>query len=208
MMLERLRDDPTIEIVALLTTVSMVHDRVSIHGVRRSILRKQAAALGLPLFEVRLGALSSNDDYEVAFTDGLRRLSAAFPALRTIAFGDLYLDDVRQYREALLQRAGWTGLYPLWAEPTAPLADQFIRRGYEAILTCVDTTQLDAAFAGRTFDAALLHDLPASVDPCGENGEFHTCVVGGPIFAERIAVTAGERILRDGRFQYCDLIDD
>lgn len=207
LMLERLLADETVQVVALLTTVSTAYDRVSIHGVRRSILHRQATALRLPLVEVRLGAASSNDDYESAFMLGLQQLERDFPAARTLAFGDLFLQDVRAYRDALLARAGWSGLYPLWAEDTSSLADYFVRQGYEAVLTCIDTEQLDAAFAGRLFDAALLRDLPRSVDPCGERGEFHTCVLNGPIFREPIRVTLGERVLREGRFQYCDLID-
>jgi uncharacterized protein (TIGR00290 family) len=208
MMVQRLRADPDIDIVALLTTVSSAFDRVSIHGVRRSILRKQAAALGVPLFEVLLGATSSNDDYERSFSDGLDRVRAAFADVHQIAFGDLFLEDVRGYREALLKRLGWTGRYPLWGEPTPMLAQWFVTQGYQAVLTCVDTTQLDAAFAGRTFDAALLAELPSSVDPCGERGEFHSCVLDGPIFTSPIAVTLGERVRRDERFEYCDLLDD
>ncbi len=207
MMLERLLADPTIQVVALLTTVSTAYDRISIHGVRRSILRKQADSIGVPLFEVALGATSSNDDYERAFATGLEMVLAAHPEARTIAFGDLFLEDVRNYREVLLARLGWTGLYPLWDEATAPLAHYFVTRGFRAILSCVDTTQLDAGFAGREFNAELLSELPPTVDPCGERGEFHTCVIDGPIFREPIDVSLGERVLREERFQYCDLID-
>ena len=207
MMLERLLADATIDVVALLTTVSTAYDRISIHGVRRSILRKQAESIGVPLFEVALGATSSNDDYERAFATGLETVHASHPEVRTIAFGDLFLEDVRNYREALLTRLDWSGLYPLWGEATAPLAHYFVTRGFRAILSCVDTTQLDASFAGREYDATLLAALPPSVDLCGERGEFHTCVVDGPIFREPISVTLGERVLRDNRFQYCDLID-
>ena len=206
-MLERLLADPGVAVVALLTTVSVVYDRVSIHGVRRSILRAQAASLGLPLFEVTLGAGSSNDDYERMFAEGLERVTAALPHAHAIAFGDLFLGDVRSYRDALLGRLGWTGVYPLWMEPTPALAQYFIAQGYHAVLTCVDTTQLHADFAGRAYDAMLLADLPPSVDPCGERGEFHTCVLSGPIFNTPIHVTLGAHVLREERFQYCDLID-
>lgn len=207
LMLERLLDDPSVEVVALLTTVSAVYDRVSIHGVRRSILRRQADVLRLPLHEIALGATSSNDDYEAAFAAGVRELEREYPLARTMAFGDLFLQDVRQYRETMLATLGWRGLYPLWMEPTDTLAQHFVTRGYEAILSCVDTTQLDASFAGRSYDATLLAELPASVDPCGERGEFHTCVLGGPIYRQRIDVVTGERLLREERFQYCDLIE-
>ena len=154
-----------------------------------------------------LGAVSSNDDYERLFAEGLERVTAAFPHVHTIAFGDLFLEDVRAYREALLGRLGWTGLYPLWQEPTPALARYFVGQGYHAVLTCVDTTQLRADFAGRAYDATLLADLPPGVDPCGERGEFHTCVLSGPIFHTPINVTLGAHVLREERFQYCDLLD-
>jgi len=208
LMLERLLSDPLVMVKALITTVSTVYDRISIHGVRRSILRAQAESLGLPLHEVRLGAASSNDDYEAAFATGLRELEQAYPDTRTMAFGDLFLEDVRQYREALLLRHAWFGVYPLWHEPTAALAHDFVQRGYVATLTCVDTQQLHASFAGRLFNKALLEALPESVDPCGERGEFHTCVTDGPIFRTPIKVLTGEQLLRDDRFQYCDLVEE
>jgi uncharacterized protein (TIGR00290 family) len=206
-MLERLLADPTVVVRALVTTVSAVYDRISIHGVRRSILRAQAASLGLPLHEVSLGATVTNDDYEQAFGNGLQALTEMYPDTRCMAFGDLFLEDVRAYREALLARHGWSGLYPLWGENTAQLARYFVARGYVATLSCVDTQQLDGGFAGRVYDDTLLDELPASVDPCGERGEFHTCVTAGPIFSRAIAVQLGERVLREQRFQYCDLLD-
>jgi uncharacterized protein (TIGR00290 family) len=204
--LERLLADPEVEVVALITTVSTAYDRVSIHGVRRSLVHRQAALLDLPLFEVQLGASSSNAGYEAAFATGLAELQERHPSLDTIAFGDLFLEDVRRYREELLVKLGWKGLYPLWGEPTPRLAEYFIGRGYRAVLTCVDTTQLAARFAGREFDARFLSELPPEVDPCGERGEFHTCVYAGPLFREPLAVTPGEQVLREERFQYCDLI--
>lgn len=183
----------------------MVYDRVSIHGFRRTILRRQADALGLPLTEIAVEPGASNAAYESAFAAGLAAVRARHSSLGTMAFGDLFLEDVRQYRDRMLTRLGWTAVYPIWGEATRPLAESFIQRGYRAFLTCVDTTQLDARFAGRAFDQALLDELPVEVDPCGERGEFHTCVVGGPLFAEPIEVKVGERVLREGRFQYCDL---
>lgn len=208
LMLERLLNDSAHRVVALLTTVSAVYDRVSIHGVRRRILHAQAESLGLPLHEVRLGAISSNAEYEAAFAAGVRELEATYPEVRHMAFGDLFLEDVRGYREALLGRLGWTGVYPLWGESTTQLARQFVDRGFVATLTCVDTQQLDARFAGRLYDDELLDELPHTVDPCGERGEFHTCVTAGPIFRTPIPVRTGERVLRDERFMYCDLLDD
>ena len=205
--LERLLADPRVRVTGLLTTVSPQYDRVSIHGVRRSIVRRQAELLGFPITEVELPPSPSNDSYEAAFAAALAGLRAAQPDLKTVAFGDLFLEEVREYRQRLLGRLGWTGRYPLWGEPTAALAEYFIDRGYRAALTCVDTTQLDASFAGREFDRELLLDLPAGVDPCGERGEFHTCTYAGPLFREPIPVRRGERVLREGRFQYCDLQD-
>ena len=205
--LDRLRTEAAWRVVGLLTTVTSGYDRIAIHGVRRSILARQAEALGLPPIEAEIPAQASNDVYEASFAAALARAREATPDLAHIAFGDLFLEDVRAYREALLGRLGWRGVYPLWGEPTAALARHFIARGHRAILSCVDTQQLDAAFCGRAFDAALLADLPASCDPCGERGEFHTCVHAGPLFAAPIPLRCGERVLREQRFQYVDLIE-
>ncbi|MGH7497991.1 MAG: ATP-binding protein [Gemmatimonadales bacterium] len=205
--LERLRADPAVEIVSLTTTVSAEYNRISMHGVRRSLLHRQVACLRLPLTEIELGAAPSNAAYEAGFAAGLARLQSAHPGVRTMAFGDLFLEEVRQYREVLLARSGWTGLYPLWGEPTSLLAQHFIHAGYRAVLSCVDTTQLDSGFAGREFDAQLLRDMPTAVDPCGERGEFHTYVYAGPIFHEPVSIRLGERVLRERRFQYCDLLE-
>lgn len=206
--LAALRDDPSLEVVALMTSVTHAYDRISIHGVRRALLREQAASLGLPVIEVVLDAQSSNEAYEAAFARGLADVKARFPAVRRIAFGDLFLEDVRAYRETLLAPLGYAALFPIWGLPTEALARNFVRRGFAARLVCVDTTQLDGAFAGRAFDDALLDALPPTVDPCGERGEFHTFVSGGPGFARPVQYTLGERVLRDGRFSYCDLLPD
>ena len=203
--LERLLRDPQWRVAGLLTTVTGEYDRISIHGVRRSILHAQADALGLPVFEAVIPAEAANETYEAAFADALARARARFAGLDTIAFGDLFLADVRAYREALLARLGWHGLFPLWGEDTARLARTFVARGHRAILCCVDTAQLDAAYCGRDYNARLLADLPSSCDPCGENGEFHTCVHGGPLFDAPLLLERGERVLRDGRFEYIDL---
>ncbi|HEX5121912.1 MAG TPA: ATP-binding protein [Rhodanobacteraceae bacterium] len=204
--LERLLGDANVRVAALVTTVTTGYDRIAIHGVRRSILRRQVELLRIPLIEAGIPPQADNAAYEAAFADALARASAG-QRIDTIAFGDLFLADVRAYREAMLARLGWRGLFPLWGEDTLQLARTFIARGYRAILSCVDTQQLEGAFCGRDFDASLLADLPASVDPCGENGEFHTCVHAGPIFGGAIALERGERVLRDGRFQYVDLIE-
>ena len=206
--LERLLADPAWRVEALVTTVTSGYDRIAIHGVRRSILRRQVDTLGLPLIEAEIPPQSSNDIYEAAFADALARARAAsVVAVDAIAFGDLFLADVRAYREAMLARLGWRGVFPLWGEDTSRLARAFIARGYRAILSCVDTEQLDAAFCGRDFDESLLADFPSHVDPCGENGEFHTCVHAGPIFRDSIALRRGERVLRDARFQFVDLVE-
>ncbi|HKE46747.1 MAG TPA: ATP-binding protein [Rhodanobacteraceae bacterium] len=206
--LERLLGDAGVRVAALVTTVTAGYERIAIHGVRRSILRRQTDQIGIPLVEAGIPPQASNETYEASFADALARARAMSDApVDTIAFGDLFLADVRAYREAMLARLGWRGRFPLWGEDTARLARHFIDRGYRAILSCVDTQQLDAAFCGRDFDASLLADLPAGVDPCGENGEFHTCVHAGPLFRAPIPLERGERVLRDGRFQYVDLVE-
>jgi uncharacterized protein (TIGR00290 family) len=204
--LASLRSDPTVEVVALLTTITGEFDRISMHGVRRSILEAQVASIGLPLVESIIPPAASNASYEHAFTHSLEELRQRCPGIRHLAFGDLFLTDVREYRERLLAPLGWQPLFPLWLQDTEALAHQFITDGYRAVLTCVDTSLLAAEFAGREFNERLLEDLPAGVDPCGERGEFHTCVYGGPIFQWPLEVSTGERIRRDGRFEYCDLI--
>ena len=205
--LERLRMDAQWRVAGLLTTVTAGYERIAIHGVRRSILHRQAQALALPLIEAEIPPQASNDIYEAAFAGALARARLAEPALDEIAFGDLFLSDVRAYREALLQRLGWRGVYPLWGEDTTRLARHFVARGHRAILSCVDTQQLDPDFCGRDYDATLLCELPRTCDPCGENGEFHTCVHASPLFAAPIALARGERVLREQRFQYVDLIE-
>ena len=204
--LAALRADPRYEVVALLTSVTRGYDRVSIHGVRRALVEAQAAALGLPLREIVLEPRSSNEAYEAAFLGALTRVRAEHPRARRLAFGDLYLADVRAYRERLARAAGHEALFPLWGRDTAALAAEFIAAGFRANLVCVDTQQLPASFAGRAFDAGLLAALPAGVDPCGERGEFHTFVSAGPVFAGPIPVRVGEVVLREERFAFCDLL--
>jgi uncharacterized protein (TIGR00290 family) len=205
--LGRLRADPRVCVEGLVTTTTDDHARISIHGVRLAIAHAQARAARLPLFESPIAAQASNARYEEAFAQTLAAARAGNPDLDTIAFGDLHLAEVRAWREHLLARHGWRGAFPLWGEDTARLARRFITEGYRAIVCCVDTTQLDAAFCGREFDRRLLDDLPASCDPCGENGEYHTCVFAGPPFAAPLALAHGERVTRDGRFEYVDLVE-
>jgi uncharacterized protein (TIGR00290 family) len=206
--LAALRADERYEVVGLLTSITTGYDRVSIHGVRRRLVEAQADAAGLPLFEVTLEPASSNAAYEAAFASALAQVRLMAPEVELIAFGDLYLEDVRAYRERLLRAAGFEPLFPLWHRDTTQLAAAFIEAGFRAVLVCVDTTQLPAAFAGRSFDSALLAELPGSVDPCGEGGEFHTFVWDGPHFRGPISVKAGETVLRDERFAFADLIPE
>jgi len=203
--LRALREDPASRVRGLVTTVTSEYDRISMHGVRRAILDAQVSALGLPLIVAPIPPNAGNDVYEASFAGALRAARECWPGLTHIAFGDLFLAEVREYRERLLASLGWTGVFPLWGRETAGLAREFVADGYRAILTCVDTTQLEPGFVGRELDAEFLEDLPAGVDPCGERGEFHTCVYAGPIFDRPLRLVRGERVRRDGRFEYCDL---
>lgn len=200
--LYELQKSPEWRVTALLTTVTRDYDRISMHGVRAQLLERQAAALGLPVERVEIGIGASNDSYEAAMGAALARQHAA--GTETIAFGDLFLEDIRAYREAMLLPHGMRGIFPVWGRDTRAFAEDFIAAGFKAVLVCVDPRALDAAFAGRLFDADLLADLPPGVDPCGENGEFHTFVFDGPNFSNSIDVEIGERVIRDG-FAFCDL---
>lgn len=202
--LARLHADPDWTPVGLLTTLTRGFDRVSMHGIRHDVLRAQAAALGLPLIECVLDWPSSNADYEAAMANALQRAQTRWPGIEHCAFGDLFLADVRAYREAQLARANWHGVFPLWGTDTREQARAFIADGHRAVLVCVDTTQLDGRFSGREFDSALLRELPPGVDACGEHGEFHTLSYAGPLFTQPLHLQRGESILRDGRFQYTD----
>lgn len=205
--LAALQDDPAFLVVALLTTITTGYDRISVHGVRRTLLAAQERAIGLPVHEIVIEPQSSNAAYDAAVERALGDVRRRYPDVRRIAYGDLFLEDVRRYREERLAPLGFEGCFPLWGRATPALAREFIDRGFQARLVCVDTTQLEAGFAGRTFDAALLEELPPSVDPCGERGEFHTFVSAGPCFARPIEYDVGEVVLRDGRFAYCDLVE-
>ena len=204
--LAALRADPAWQVVGLLTTITRDYDRISIHGVRRAVLEAQVAAVRVPLIEATIPAAASNETYETAFAEALASARVRWPELRHIAFGDLFLTDVRAYRETLLARLGWTGVFPLWGQDTTALARRFVAEGYRAILTCVDTTQLSPEFVGRELDADLLAELPSAVDPCGERGEFHTCVYAGPVFDRPLPLVPGDRVRRDDRFEYCDVL--
>ncbi len=193
------------DVVALLTTVTTDYDRVSVHGVRRSLLHAQAAALGLPLIEAEIPAACTNEVYDEAMRRALHEIRARWPTVDSVAFGDLFLDDVRAYREERMAPTGLTPVFPVWGRNTRALACEFIAQGHRATLVCVDAQALDASFAGREYDPALLADLPAGVDPCGERGEFHTFVHASPLFDRDIPVRGGETVVRDERFVFYDL---
>jgi uncharacterized protein (TIGR00290 family) len=187
---------------ALLTTFTDDYDRVSMHGVRRCLVRDQAAAVGVPLVEVGIPAGCDGDGYAARMGDALHAPPLA--ELDTVASGDLFLEDVRADREERLARAGKSALFPLWGLDTATLARSFLEDGFEAYVVCVDTRRLDASFAGRAYDAAFLDDLPPGIDPCGENGEFHSFVSSGPCFGRPVQCRVGEHVRREG-FAFADL---
>jgi uncharacterized protein (TIGR00290 family) len=191
-----------VEPTALLTTFTEDYGRVSMHAVRRDLLEAQAAAVGVPLVEVGIPAACSNEVYEERMAAALE--SATLAEASEFAFADLFLADIRAYREERLAAIGRRASFPIWGRETGRLAEAFIDAGFEATLVCVDPRRIDASFCGRAFDAALLRDLPADADPCGENGEFHTFVHAGPIFAAPVPVEHGETVERDG-FVFHDL---
>ena len=193
----------TCSVEALITTVTEGYDRISMHGVRRSLLEQQADALGIPLQVVLIPQAATNDVYQSRMETALERHRRA--GVTTIAFGDLFLADIRKYREQWLAGVGMTPIFPIWLRDTHDLAREFIDQGFEATLSCIDTRVLDCAFAGRLFDRALLADFPEGVDPCGENGEFHTFVSAGPLFRRNVPVVRGEVVRRES-WCFCDLL--
>jgi uncharacterized protein (TIGR00290 family) len=198
-----LRASPEVEVVGLLTTVNEVHDRVAMHGVRRSLLRAQADALGLPLVLAPIPHPCSNEEYEVVMAGAVIR--AREEGVEAFAFGDLFLEDIRRYRESRLAGTGLVPLFPLWKRPTAALAEEMIAGGLRARVVTVDPRQLSPAFAGREFDRDFLADLPAGVDACGENGEFHTFAWDGPMFRRPLDLRPGAVVEREG-FVFADLV--
>jgi uncharacterized protein (TIGR00290 family) len=190
------------EIVGILTTITEAYDRVAMHGVRNSLLDRQIVALDLPAIKVPLPATCTNEIYDQRMTEAIAEIQAQ--GVNHIVFGDLFLEDIRAYREERLARAGMEGIFPLWKRDTRALAHEMIASGMVAHLVCIDPKQLDRSFAGRMFDRALLADLPQSVDPCGENGEFHTVVSAGPMFAAPFPVEVGTIVERDG-FVFADV---
>jgi uncharacterized protein (TIGR00290 family) len=199
------REDPTLDVVGLLTTLNSNADRVAMHAVRRDLLLAQAAAVGLPVHQVELPWPCSNEEYQQLMTDAVAAATA--DGVTRMVFGDLFLTDVRAYREQALAGTGVEPVFPLWGRPTAELAREMVDRGIRATVTCVDPRQLDGGFAGRAFDRDFLADLPDGVDPCGENGEFHTFVHDGPGFAAPLGVRVGEVVERDG-FVFADVLAD
>jgi len=203
MALHALSQRPDARAVALLTTVTETYDRISMHGVRRELLVQQAQSIGLPLHEVRIPPQCVNPIYEARMEEALRIYYAE--GVRTVAFGDIFLEDLRAYREKNLARIGMTALFPIWTRDTRELIRSFQAARFRAVAACIDPKVLDRSFAGRELDASFFRDLPSGVDPCGENGEFHTFVFDGPIFHNPIPVCPGEIVERDS-FIYCDLL--
>ena len=200
-----LRRQGEFDVAGLLTTVNEAYERVAMHAVRLELLEAQADAAGLSLWKVPIPYPCSNERYEQAMSAAVER--ARSEDIAAMAFGDLFLEDIRAYREARLQDTGVRPIFPIWARPTPELAREMIAGGLRARVTCVDPKQLDASFAGREFDAAFLADLPPGVDPCGERGEFHTFAYDGPMFRRAVPIRGGEIVARDG-FVFADLTPD
>ena len=202
--LYELQKDKNYEIIALVTTITEDYDRVSMHGVRRALIEQQADSLGIELEKVLISRNASNQEYESKLFEVLSRFMDL--GINMVAFGDLFLEDIRRYREDFLKKIGMQGIFPIWKRNTRELAEIFLNLGFKAIISCVDSELIDKSFAGREFDEQFLSDLPAGVDPFGENGEFHTFVYAGHIFQIPLIFAKGEVVLRDNRFYYCDLI--
>jgi len=204
--LHEFRKNEHYEITALLTTVTEDYQRTSMHGVRRVLLEGQVRSVGLCLEEVFIAKNTTNEEYGSKMRKTLERHLAS--GVSSVVFGDVFLEDVRKYREKNLSELGMKAVFPIWQRNTAELARSFIKLGFKAITTCVDGKFLDKTFAGRQFDERFLSELPRGVDPCGENGEFHSFVYDGPLLSERVRFKKGEIVLRDNRFHYCDLLPE
>jgi uncharacterized protein (TIGR00290 family) len=191
-------------IAALLTTVTEDYDRISMHGVQRILLERQVDSLGFPLEEVFISRNASNEEYESNMARVLTRYKEK--GVTSVVFGDIFLEDLREYRESNLAKIGMRGIFPLWKKETKKIAYSLIPLGFKAVTTCVDTNALDRRFVGKVIDEQFLSELPKMVDPCGENGEYHSFVYDGPIFKKRVSYMLGEVVLRENRFCYCDLI--
>ena len=193
-----------LHVSALLTTLTGDYDRISMHGVRRILLEQQAASLSFPLEKVYISKNASNEEYEANMGTVLAKYKAA--GITSVMFGDIFLEDLKKYREAKLAALDLKGIFPLWKRDTRELAHSLTALGFKAVTTCVDTTLLASQFVGREIDARFLSELPPTVDPCGENGEFHSFVSDGPIFKQKVPYTLGETVLRENRFCFCDLL--
>jgi len=202
MALDVIRRDEDIDVVALLVTMNSAADRVAMHAVRRALVEAQAERLGLALHVIEIPSPCANEVYELQMSEAID--FALADGIEHFVFGDLFLEDVRSYREEKLAATTISPLFPLWGQPTNMLAQSIINLGVKAVVTCVDPSQISGSFAGRLFDESLLEDLPASVDPCGERGEFHTFVFDGPGFSRPIDIEVGEVVERDG-FVFCDV---
>ena len=192
------------EVVSLLTTITTDYDRISMHGVRRVLLEQQARKLGVPICEVSISSNCANEEYELKIAEALSKFREK--EVSSVAFGDIFLEDLRQYRENNLAKLGMKGIFPIWGRNTTELSRSLATLGFQAITTCIDTRKLDKKFAGRIIDEQFLAELPPGIDPCGENGEYHSFVFDMPNFKSRIAYTPGEKVLRDSFFYFCDLL--
>ena len=192
------------DIFGVLTTVTKNYHRISMHGVREVLLEHQVESLQIPLEKVFISKNADNKEYESKMQNILTKYMGV--GVSSVAFGDIFLEDIRKYREDNLARIGMKGVFPIWGRNTTELANTFIDLGFKAIITCIDSNVLDKKFVGRVYNKQFLSELPSNIDPCGENGEFHSFVYDGPIFKKRIPFTTGEIVLRDSRFYFCDLI--
>jgi uncharacterized protein (TIGR00290 family) len=204
MALHELMKNADCEIASLLTVVTKDYGRISMHGVREELLDLQAVSIGLPLEKIFITKRSGNGEYESLMREALIRRKK--DGVKAVAFGDIFLEDLRKYREDRLREVGLEAVFPIWKRDTRELAGSFIEAGFKAIITCVDTKVLDKKFSGRLFDRQFLSELPANVDPCGENGEFHSFVYDGPIFKDPIPCRTGEKVVREERFYYTDIL--
>lgn len=203
MALYEIQKNENYEILSLLTTLTEGYNRISMHGVRLILLKRQAESLGLPLQMIFISKEASNEEYESKMRDILAKFRKR--GVSAVVFGDVYLEDVRRYREENLREIGMRAIFPIWKRDTATLAKTIINSGFKAVVTCVDSRVLNSSFCGRIIDEPFLAQLPSGVDPCGENGEFHSFVFDGPVFKERIPYTIGETVVRDS-FCFCDLL--
>ena len=204
MALYELRRTGRYKVLALLTTLTEGYDRICMHGVREVLLEQQAACLGLSLSKVRIPKDSDMEEYEAEMQKILTHYQGL--GISSVVFGDVFLEDLKEYRRAKLSQMGLGAIFPVWKRDTAELARTFIDMGFKAVITCVDTHAIDRAFAGRVFDRRFLRDITSGVDPCGENGEFHSFVYDGPIFKKSVPHEVGEIVMRDNRFCFCDLM--